>query len=152
VKRRHALGALTAAALSVRPAEPRDYASAAEVLDEIERRSAEVGASLAAIVSAMPGARAFADSVRADHARQRAERDAIRRRMRLTPSATAEVAPPVTTLDALRALQQELVHAHAEGLPALDDEAAVRTLAAHMVDLSRHLTVIDLWIELHDAG
>ena len=154
MKRRRVLGALLAmgASAAARPTGARDYASAAEVLDAIDRLAGEVEASLAAIASALPGARAFADSVRADHGRHRAGRGAIRRRMRLAPPATAVAAPLVTTLDALRALQQELVHAHAEGLPALDDEAAVRALAADMVDLSRHLTVIDLWIELHDGG
>jgi hypothetical protein len=142
---------MAAAALSVRPAEPRDYASAAEVLDEIDRRSAEVASSLGAIAGATPGARGLADSLRADLARHGAERDAIRRRLRLAPGHRPAAEPPATALDALRERQQELVHAHAEGLPALDDEAAVRALAAHMVDLSRHLTVVDLWIDLHDV-
>ena len=44
------------------------------------------------------------------------------------------------TLPALVAL------ANAEGLPALPDAAAVDLLARHMVEESRHLTVIDLWI------
>ncbi len=43
------------------------------------------------------------------------------------------------------------MHAHAEGLPALGDAGAVAVLARHMVDASRHLTVIDLWIEAEDV-
>ena len=133
-------------------ANARDYASAAEVLDEIDRLAGDVEASLAAIEAAVPGAREFAASVRADHLRHRTERDALRRRLGLSPARQPAPGAAATTLDALRAVQQELVHAHAEGLPALADEAAVRALAGHMVDLSRHLTVVDLWIELHDVG
>jgi hypothetical protein len=54
------------------------------------------------------------------------------------------------SLVALREAQQQLVHAHAEGLPALGDAGAVAVLARHMVDASRHLTVIDLWIEAEE--
>ena len=142
-----ALGALFVA----RGAAARDYASAAEVLDAIDGLARDVRASLDAIASRLPGARAFAESVAADHARHRADRDAIRARRRLAPSAPAAAAAPVRDLEALRALQEELVHAHAEGLPALDDPAAVQVLAGHMVDLSRHLAVIQLWIERQEA-
>lgn len=128
-----------------------EYASAAEVLDTIDRVEADVDGRLAAIARAVAGARAFAGSVGADHARHRAERGKLRRRLRLaaaappTPSAAAEV-----SLAALREAQQRLVHAHAEGLPALRDAAGVDLLARHMVDASRHLTVIDLWIEAEE--
>ena len=145
------LAAAALARLGRGAAGARDYASAAEVLDEIDRLAREVEASLAAIEAAVPGSREFAASVRADHLRHRADRDAIRQRRGIASSPPPEAAPAATTLDALRAVQQDLVHAHAEGLPALDDEAAVRALAGHMVDLSRHLTVVDLWIELHDV-
>lgn len=43
------------------------------------------------------------------------------------------------------------MHAHAEGLPALRDRAAVDLLARHMVDLAGQLTVIDLWIEREEG-
>jgi hypothetical protein len=87
--------------------------------------------------------------VRADHAREKSDRDALRSRLRL-PGATrvTDAGAASTSLDALRALQQELVHAHAEGMPALGDAAAVQVLARHLVEASRRLTVIDLWIEL----
>ena len=129
-------------------ARARDYTSAAEVLDTIDGLAAGVDASLLAIAAVVPGAQPFAASVRADHARERAGRDAIRARLRLPGPRERPAKPGATSLDVLRATQQELVHAHAEGLPALDDPAAVRTLAAHMVEASRRLTVIDLWIEL----
>ena len=127
------------------------YTSAAEVLDTVDGLARDVRVSLDAMAAATPGARAFADSVALDHARHQAERDAIRARRRLPYSARA-AAGPARGLEALRALQQELVHAHAEGFPALDDPAAVQAMAGHMVDLARHLTVIDLWIELQGAS
>jgi hypothetical protein len=54
-------------------------------------------------------------------------------------------------LRALRDAHQNLVHAHAEGLPALGDRAAVDLLARHMVDVAAQLTVIDLWIEAEEG-
>ena len=137
-------------ALAPRMAEARDYTSAREVLDTIDRLAGDVDAALSAIATAVPGAQPFAVSVRADHVRERADRDAIRARLRLpgAPPPGAQVAPAPASLDALRSAQQELVHAHAEGLPALDDAAAVQALARHMVEAARRLTVIDLWIEL----
>lgn len=133
-----------------RAAQARDYTSAGEVLDTIDGLSRDVLAALAAIATTVPGARPFADSVRADHVRERAGRDAIRARLRLPRGSSpgAPVASTPTALDALRSTQQELVHAHAEGLPALDDTVAVEVLARHMVEAARRLTVIDLWIDL----
>ena len=130
-----------------RPATARDYASAAEVLDTIDGFAARVEASLRGIERVVPGAAPFAASVRADHVRERAGRDAIRKRLRLAPSRALLPAPVPTSLGDLRALQQELVHAHAEGLPAIHDDAAVQALARHMVEAARRLTVIDLWLE-----
>jgi hypothetical protein len=153
VTRREALLlSLAGGTLAASPAEARDYTSPAEVLDTIDRLSAEVDASLVAIARKVPGAQPFADSVRADHARQRRDRDALRARMRLASAPVLPAAAGATALDALREAQQELVHAHAEGMPALHDPAAVQVLAGHMVDLARHLTVIDLWIELESPA
>ena len=143
--------AVAGGALSALPraAHARDYASAAEVLDTIDGLALDVEAALLAIVRVVPAAQPFVASVGADHARQRRARDAIRARLHLPPApARAAAAPASTALDALRATQQDLVHAHAEGMPAFHDPAAVNVLAGHMVDLVRHLTVIDLWIEL----
>jgi hypothetical protein len=151
--RRSLLGAtalLGAATFLPRTAGARDYTSATEVLDTIDRLAGDVEASLSAIVKIVPGTQPFAASVGADHVREKADRNAIRARLRL-PAAAAPVPPAAsasTSLDGLRSTQQELVHAHAEGLPALDDTAAVQVLAGHMVEAARRLTVIDLWIEL----
>ena len=145
-----AIAVLGGVALAPRAARARDYMSAAEVLDTIDRLAVEVDAALTAIANVVPGAQPLAASVRADHVRERADRDAIRARLRL-PAALRPGAPAArasTSLDALRSTQQELVHAHAEGLPALADAAAVQALARHMVEAARRLTVIDLWIEL----
>ena len=118
-----------------RAAQARDYTSAAEVLDTIDRLAAGVDAALSAIARAVPGAQPFAASVHADHLREKADRDAIRARRRVSAAAPPpRTAPESTSLDALRSLQQALVHAHAEGLPALGDAEAVQALAQHMVE------------------
>jgi hypothetical protein len=127
-----------------------DYGSAAEVLDAIDRLEGDVDGRLAAIAEVVAGARPFAGSVGADHAEHRAARSKLRRRLRLPPAATPPPANPDRSLAALRDAQQRLVHAHAEGLPALGDAGAVDLLARHMVDGARHLTVIDLWIEAEE--
>jgi hypothetical protein len=58
----------------------------------------------------------------------------------------AATAPPID-VESLRAVAQDLVHAHAEGLPALGDAAAVDTLARHMVVDARHLAILQMWGE-----
>jgi hypothetical protein len=129
------------------------------VLDTIDRREVEVAGRLAAIARAITGAQAFAGSVASDQARHRGDRDKLRRRLKLPASsvpapaadpAANPAAKPELSLAALREAQQQLVHAHAEGLPALGDAGAVAVLARHMVDASRQLTVIDLWIEAEE--
>jgi hypothetical protein len=125
-----------------------DYASAAEVFAAVDRFEAEVGLRLRALAEASPGAKAFAASVLRDHELHRRVRERLRRRLRLLTSETARVdATDLTSLGALRSAQEALVHAHAEGLPALDDAYAVDVLAGRLVELSRHLAVIDLWLE-----
>ena len=51
---------------------------------------------------------------------------------------------------AFRAAQEKLTLAHAEALPALADAPSVQVLASHMVDQSRHLTLVGLWIEAEE--
>jgi hypothetical protein len=127
------------------------YTSAAEVFAAVEGLEQDVDARLQALEAVIPRAAAFGSSVRRDRERHRSERDDLRRRLGLGP-ARRPPPPPETdvSLAGLRQTQQELVHAHAEGLPALGDARAVDRLAAHMVDLARQLTVIDLWLELED--
>ena len=152
-RRRFLRGAAAAPLVCLgRPAAVRatEYASASEVLDTIDRREVEVAGRLAAIARAIAGAQAFADSVASDQAGHRADRDKLRHRLKLPTSSAPPPPPPDLSLAALREAQQELVHAHAEGLPALGDAGAVAVLARHLVDASRQLTVIDLWIEAEE--
>ena len=152
MKRRHILGALaglSAVALLPPRVHADEYAGPAEVLDAVDRREAEVDARLQGIAAQLSSAQPFAASVLADHRRFRRVRASLRRRLRLSPA--APIVPPAAqarSLEGLREAQQALVHAHAEGLPALGDAEAVDILAHHMVDGSRHLTVIELWIEV----
>jgi hypothetical protein len=77
-----------------------------------------------------------------------AARARLRRRLGLPAySAPPAAAPAAADLDGLRAAQEALVYAHAEGLPTVGDPFVVDALARHMVDLSRHLTVTQMWIE-----
>lgn len=129
-----------------------DYASPSEVFLAIDALEAEVGQRLRALSEAMPAARALARSVLRDHERQRAERETLRARLGLPPGAPARAqASDLLSLAALRRSQEALVHAHAEGLPAIGDAIAVDRLAHHMIELSRHLAVIDLWIDAEES-
>jgi hypothetical protein len=154
--RREVLRALAAApaaagALVAREAAGKEYASAAEVLAEVARLEADVDARLFAVARAVPGARAFAESVRRDHERHAAQRAAIASRLAVAvPVAAPPPLAPERGLEPLRQAQQDLVHAFAEGLPVFDDAAAIHVLAAQMVDAARHLTVLDLWVELEE--
>jgi len=138
-----------AAALLARDGAARDYATAAEVFDAIDGLEADVAARLRGFQRSAPGSRELVASVTADHARHRVAREAFRRRLGLpassAPASGAAVVAP--DLEGLRAAQEALVYAHAEGLPAIGDPFVVDALAHHMVDLSRHLTVTQLWIE-----
>lgn len=137
-----------AGALLLAGAEAAEYGSAGEVLAEIERLEGEVDLRLRALAETSPGAKAFALSVIADHERERKDRGRLRRRLGVAPSAgPPSAAVGLMSLDDLRTAQEALVHAHAEGLPALQDPLAVQVMARHMVDEARHLAVIDLWIE-----
>lgn len=138
--------------LVARRAEATDYASARDALDAIDRLEADAVARLLAIAAGLPAARSFTRSALADISRFRVERAGLRRRLALAAAAPAEAAPSADrSLEGLRAAQEALVHAHAEGLPALRDREAVGLLARHMVALARHLAVIQLWIEAEEA-
>lgn len=129
----------------------RDYASPGEVFDEIDRLEADVVSRLEAIERAVSTASPFVLAVQADSERRKRGRSRLRESLRLPPPHTLAVPLVDTGLRALREAQQALVYAHAEGLPALGDPAAVEVLAAHLVILSGQLTVIDLWIEAEET-
>jgi hypothetical protein len=152
VNRRAAIQSLAAASWAPLSfggsAEATEYASAVEVFAAVDRLEAEVGLRFRALAEGSAGARALATSVLADHEGQRRARVKLRHRLRLPPPAPARVeAADLQSLEALRSAQQDLVHAHAEGLVALGDPHVVQVMAGHMVELSRHLAVIELWIE-----
>lgn len=154
VRRRTLIRAMAAAPLGLAEGGlgAAEYASPGEVLPLIDALEAEVGERVRALSEAMPGARAFASSLRRDHERLRRERERLRGRLGLPPGEPVRprgTDPP--SLEALRASQQALVHAHAEGLPALGDPQAVDRLARHLVEVSRHLAVIDLWIDAEES-
>lgn len=148
--RRGFIGAL--AGLSVAGTGPAKAASApagaAAVFASIDALEREVAQRLGAVAGGRAAARAFLKSVTADRERHRRERLELRKRFGLAwvPVPAATLADP-DDLALLRERQQALVHAHAEGLPALHDPEAVDTLGKHMVDLARQLAVIDLWLE-----
>jgi hypothetical protein len=142
------------AALAPR-ARAAEYASAAEVFAAIDALEAEVESRLRALEAALPTSRAFAASLLQDHARHRSRRAALRRRSKLPAAAQPSASPAPSaddvSLEALQKAVQALVFAHAEGLPALGDAHAVDVMAHDMVDLSRHLTIVELWLEQEQA-
>jgi len=127
-----------------------DYASPADAFAAMDAAHAEVGSRLRALAEATPSARAFTSSLLADLDRHAEARAALRRRLGLSAPSAGGIAAALEplSLEALRAAQERLVYAHAEGLPAIGDAAAVDTLAHQMVVFSRHLTVTTLWIEV----
>ena len=154
MKRRALLRGLAAApvALAAAGVHAADYASPAEVFLAIDALEAEVGQRLRALSEAMPAARPLARSLLRDHERQRADRERLRARLGLPAGGRLRAqAGDLLSLSALRRSQEALVHAHAEGLPAIGDPIAIDRLARHMVELSRHLAVIDLWIDAEES-
>jgi len=129
-----------------------DYAGPSEVFAAIDDAEGAVARRLRALSEALASARPFAASVLRDHERHRAIRARLRARLGLTTAAAAAApAKGLLSLAALREDQEALVHAHAEGLPAIDDALAVDALARNLVDLARHLAVVDLWIEAEEG-
>jgi hypothetical protein len=148
VTRRRLIGALLAlpAIGLAEEAAAREYAGAAEVLAAIDSLSAALETRLLALGRALPTAARFVDSARADLVRHRRERGGR------AAAISGDVEQP-RSLARLKSAFEELMHAHAEGLPAMRGDAArVQRMAAHMVDLSRLATVVDLWIEQEGLG
>jgi hypothetical protein len=155
--RRAVLRALAGAPLvALAPsADARDYASAEEVLAEIDRLEGDLDLALAALATSVPAAAALGRSVRADHERHRGARAHVRARLHLAPGSAAPGPRPsrsAVTLARVQALAQDLVHAYAEGLPAIGSAEAVDALARDLVDDARHLAVLQMWGETEDAG
>ncbi len=139
-------GALAAAGVAWAPGAAAGAPEAGAALDAIDSAAAEVEARLRALAG-LPAARPFAQSLLKEQARQAGERGRLRQRLGLAPYVAAPAPARDRSLPGLRAAQQALVSAHAEALPALHDPAAVDQLGRALVVASRHLTLIDLWIE-----
>lgn len=144
--------AAVAALIAAPHASAAEYKSSADALDDLERLSAEVVGRLRALRE-LPVARAFCDQLLKEHERLQRERSDLRARLRLpavAPLAPRALATP-RSLAALRDAQNALMLAYAEALPALPDPSAVDRIARHAVTASRHLTLLDLWIEAENA-
>jgi hypothetical protein len=144
-----AAAAWPAAALAL-PADARDYGDAAELFAAVEALAANAEQRLEALSRVYPPARRFAASARADLARHRKERARLSGRAAAAPARPDPVEEPAS-LSRLRAVLADLMHACAEGLPALRRQESVRRLGEHIVDLSRLVTIVDLWIAAGDG-
>jgi hypothetical protein len=122
---------------------------AGDVLARIDALELEVEARLGSLGGQNSAARTFATSVLHDHARHRLVRARVRQELGLSaPAAKAAPAPAdASSLVALRRCQKSLVYAHVEGLPSFPSHHQVDALGHNMVDLARHLTVIELWTD-----
>lgn len=146
-----AAGLVPGALLASERAAAADAAPAAAALRAICDQAAEVVARLQGL-AARVAVRAFAESLLRDHTRHRAERDRV---FALLGREAGSVPPPTAPADALdlgelKAAQEKLTYAMAEALPLLGRAEAVRTIAHQMVDSSRHLTLVGLWIEAEE--
>jgi hypothetical protein len=133
----------------VAAAEP---ASADAALGAVESFAGAVAVRLHALAERRPAARAFARSLLREQEAHRAERDGVRRLLGLPPPAQGALPSPADPFDleALRAAQEKLTYALAEAIPLLGRPSVVRTLARQMVAASRHLTLVNLWIEAEE--
>src|SRR5579862_8387217 len=122
---------------------------AGDILARIDALELEVEARLGSLGGQSSAARTFATSVLHDHARHRLVRARVRRELGLpAPLAKAPQTPAdAASLPALRRCQKNLVYAHVEGLPSFPTHHQVNSLGHNMVDLARHLTVIELWTD-----
>lgn len=147
-----AAGLLPAALILPARAEAADYASAEAALQAVEGLAAEVVARLQSLAAGVAAARAFAGSLMRDQTRHRNERDRVRNLLGMAAVPAPRVAPPEDALDleALKGALEKLTYALAESLPVLGRAPAVRTIASQVVDSSRHLTLVSLWIEAEE--
>jgi hypothetical protein len=112
---------------------------------EIGRLAADVRGRLEALGEGPPAVRALARSLAGDLRRHAAERERLSRRLLPAPVAEPMARRADADLDALHQAQEALMLAYADGLTVLPDGGAVRVMAGHMADVSRHLTIVDLW-------
>jgi len=133
-------------------ASPSPAPSAGAALDTMDARAALVEAMLGALRKDSAPFRRGASSFLDDLARCRKDRAAVRRLLGLLPAPGSAPVDKPGSLRNLREAQQELVFGYAEGIPSLDDSRAVALLVPDLLDLARHLAVMDLWIEGEDKN
>jgi hypothetical protein len=126
--------------------------SVGAALDALDARAADVEARLEALKRGSVPYRKGAASFLADLSRCRKDRAAVRRLLGLLPGPAASAPQAGGSLRDLRAAQQELVFAHAEGIPSLSDARAVALLVPDLLDVARHIAVVDLWLEAEDRN
>jgi hypothetical protein len=154
VSRREWLAAAAAAVAlcGAPPARAADYASAAEALDAIDAFEVDVERYCLRLAHVAPAARPMLSSFARDRERHREHRRRLRERLGVSPASSAAASEaPSAALDVVREAQSALVYAHAESLPTLNDAVGVGLVMGDMVDLARHLTLFDLWIEAEAA-
>lgn len=139
----HALG-------SVSPVDvlARDYVSAGEALDDLDRLASLCAMRLEAVRRDRHEADLLVSRFLSSLNEQRKTLDDVRRRFALPGPPDS---PPVTeeidsSLPDLRQALDDLMIGYAESLPAYGDAAVVSRLALDMVAVSRLRTVIDLWV------
>jgi len=144
-----AAGLVPAALLVSARGEATDFPSAEAALLAVDALADDVAHLLRGLAGEAVAGRAFAQSLLLDHERHRRERDGVRGALGLGPASARPSPTPAggADLETLKDAQEKLTYAMAESLPVLGRPDAVRTLARQMVDASRHLTLIGLWIE-----
>ena len=84
--------------------------------------------------------------------RCRQDRAAVRQLLAILPGPGGTPPAARSVLREVRGATQELVYAHAETIPLLGSAQAVTVLVPDLLDVARHLTIIDLWIEQEDRN
>ncbi len=131
----------------------KDYASPREALDEIDRLAVACGMRLGALRRARSGAEVLVTRFLAALDRHRALREDVRTRFSLPRGVdpASQVGEADADLSRLRQALDDLMIAYAESLPTFADSNTVSRLAAHMVEISKLRTVIDLWVVAEGA-
>ncbi|MEO8359821.1 MAG: hypothetical protein ABI672_07310 [Vicinamibacteria bacterium] len=126
-----------------------DYASRKDALDEMDRLAAICGMRLGTVQRSRNGVDLLANRFLAALRKQRAVREEVRARFRLSPGTDpgSQVGAVDAELPGLRQALDDLMVAYAESLPVFADASVVSRLAVDMVEVSKLRTVIDLWVE-----
>jgi len=139
----HALGSVSSVDVLA-----RDYVSAREALDDLDRLASACVVRLEAVRRDRPNAEVLVTRFLSTLEAQGKTLDEMRRRFALPgpPDSTALKEEVDSALPDLRQALDDLMIGYAESLPAYEDAAVVSRLAVDMVAVSRLRTVIDLWV------